>query len=287
MPSPLPTKFLINQDFKFKILVNAEDKTFTLPFIDQSPGYNCVVNWGDTTTDTITAYNDEEIAHTYTNAGTYIISIIGVCSAFYFSGGFEALKLIEIISWGDVHLKLLKLAHAYNLISLPKNEYGRLREVTSFAATFSHCYGLIELPDGLLANNHIATNFSYCFDDCNLLTTLPKHLFNGCISGVDFNHCFLDCAELLMVPEELFKSSPLALDFNNCFASCTSLTAIPAELFLYNTIVEDFWSCFDSDSALTGNAPTLWLRDPEPDGSGCFYGCTNLANYATIPTAWK
>jgi len=41
-------------------------------------------------------------------------------------------------------------------------------------------------------------------------------------------------------------------------------------------------------SLLIGNAPTLWLRDPEPTNhSNCFYNCTNLDNYASIPNDWK
>jgi len=38
---------------------------------------------------------------------------------------------------------------------------------------------------------------------------------------------------------------------------------------------------------LDGNAPTLWLLDPEPIGTGCFTNCTNLDNYASIPNDWK
>jgi hypothetical protein len=36
-----------------------------------------------------------------------------------------------------------------------------------------------------------------------------------------------------------------------------------------------------------GAAPTLWLLSPTPTGTGCFNGCTNLSNYASIPAGWK
>jgi len=31
----------------------------------------------------------------------------------------------------------------------------------------------------------------------------------------------------------------------------------------------------------------LWLLDPEPTGTTCFFNCTNLDNYGDIPADWK
>ena len=52
-----------------------------LPF-SNSGTYNCVVDWGDGSTDTITSWNQAETLHTYTTAGEYTVEITGPCPGF-------------------------------------------------------------------------------------------------------------------------------------------------------------------------------------------------------------
>ena len=66
--------------------------------------YNFVVNWGDGNTDTITAWNQAEVTHTYTTAGTYTISIDGECKGFRFNNTGDKLKILSVTSWGDFEL---------------------------------------------------------------------------------------------------------------------------------------------------------------------------------------
>jgi surface protein len=66
--------------------------------------YNFIVDWGDGNTDTITAWNQAEVTHTYTTAGTYIISIDGVCKGFRFNNTGDRLKILSVTSWGDFEL---------------------------------------------------------------------------------------------------------------------------------------------------------------------------------------
>lgn len=66
--------------------------------------YNFVVNWGDGNTDTITAWNQAEVTHTYATAGTYTITIDGVCKGFRFNNTGDVLKILSVTSWGDFEL---------------------------------------------------------------------------------------------------------------------------------------------------------------------------------------
>lgn len=67
--------------------------------------YNFQVDWGDGTTDTITAWNQPEVLHTYVSPGTYTVKIIGVFTKIGFSGASQDnLKLLSILSWGKVNL---------------------------------------------------------------------------------------------------------------------------------------------------------------------------------------
>jgi len=79
--------------------------------LSASGTYDFVVSWGDGREDTITAYNQEEITHTYRFGGKYKITISGVCEGFGFSYDSISLtsigdraKLLDVSQWGAVKL---------------------------------------------------------------------------------------------------------------------------------------------------------------------------------------
>lgn len=72
-----------------------------LPLIN-SASYDFTVNWGDGTSDIITAWDQPEVTHTYPSAGLYTISITGNPVLFYFFGATDRLKITNISSFGGV-----------------------------------------------------------------------------------------------------------------------------------------------------------------------------------------
>jgi surface protein len=62
--------------------------------------YNFVVDWGDTTTNTITTWNQIEVTHTYPSAGTYIVKISGNLNGWRFNNGGDKLKILNVLNWG-------------------------------------------------------------------------------------------------------------------------------------------------------------------------------------------
>ena len=67
--------------------------------------YNFTVDWGDGTTDTITAYDQAEATHTYAAPGTYTVTITGQIEGFGFaSTGEDSSKLVDVVQWGPVRL---------------------------------------------------------------------------------------------------------------------------------------------------------------------------------------
>ena len=75
-------------------------KTFVLPLAnDGSIDFN--VDWGDGNEDNITAYNDAEVTHVYSATGTYTIKIAGTIRGWYFNGGGDKAKILNISQWGD------------------------------------------------------------------------------------------------------------------------------------------------------------------------------------------
>jgi hypothetical protein len=58
--------------------------SITLPLYDGGI-YNFVVEWGDGLSDTITAFDQAEVLHSYAEDGEYTVTITGQCEGFNFS----------------------------------------------------------------------------------------------------------------------------------------------------------------------------------------------------------
>ena len=82
----------------------SNDDQFTLPLISSFNGVTAEVDWGDGSTDTITAYNQSEVTHTYASAGTYTIKISNALRGFRFNSGGDRLKLLNISNWGVLEI---------------------------------------------------------------------------------------------------------------------------------------------------------------------------------------
>ena len=78
---------------------------FTLPLIT-STGLDCVVDWGDGTTDNITSHTAPEVTHTYPSGGTYTIAISGDILGWRFNDGGDRFKMGEIQKWGVLNISV-------------------------------------------------------------------------------------------------------------------------------------------------------------------------------------
>ena len=277
--------------------------------------YNASIDWGDGTITTITAYDSPGRNHTYTTAGTYIVKITGLFETIRFFSYSRGLAIKKILSFGDVGWKSLFLAftECSNLTTLP-SEKAKFEDVTSFSTAFGFCTGLTSIPSGLFDSCINVTSFDNTFSNCTSLTSIPSGLFDNCTNVTDFSGTFFGCSSLTSIPSGLFDNCVNVTTFGNTFGFCTGLTSIPSGLFdnnvsvtifdgvfnectgltfipsgLFdnNVSVTTFAGVFYNCASLTGLAPELWLRVPEPLGTGCFVGCVNLSNYASIPVDWK
>jgi surface protein len=108
-PTPTPNPYVGTGDFKGDVRTtetstgSSGSNQFRLPL--QSNGtYNFIVDWGDTTTDTITVWNDPLTTHTYTTPGDYTVEISGICEGFRFNNTGDRKKLLNIQKWGNLRL---------------------------------------------------------------------------------------------------------------------------------------------------------------------------------------
>jgi surface protein len=115
-----------------------------LPLV-ASGNYNFSVNWGDGNTDTITAYDQAEVTHTYATGGEYTIIITGTIEGWSFNYDGDCERLTSITNIGQ-----LKLGN----------------EVAYFAG----CTNLTTI--GGVFDLTGTTNFNGMFDSCTSLTSV-------------------------------------------------------------------------------------------------------------------
>ena len=82
---------------------SSDANSVTLPLVSDGH-YNFTVNWGDDSTDTITAWDSISATHRYSTPGRYTITISGQIEGFAFQGSGDRLKLIDISQWGSLKL---------------------------------------------------------------------------------------------------------------------------------------------------------------------------------------
>jgi surface protein len=110
---------------------------FKLP-LTTSTGLNAVVDWGDSTTDTITVFNAAEVTHTYGSSGTYTISITGTLPGFRFNNTGDKLKIINISSWGVLNITTASVFMGCTNLTCSATGAPTITG-TSLASTFQSC----------------------------------------------------------------------------------------------------------------------------------------------------
>ena len=81
------------------------DNQFKLPLVSSLP-LDAKVDWGDGTTNTITAFNQAEVTHTYPSVGTYTIKITGDLSGWAFNSAGDRLKMLNVVTWGALNVSV-------------------------------------------------------------------------------------------------------------------------------------------------------------------------------------
>ena len=167
---------------------------------------------------------------------------------------------------------------------------------------FSGCTELTNIPANLFSNCTAVTDFSNIFYNCRKLTSIPSNLFSNNTEVTYFSWAFFNCSRLTSIPENLFSNNKAVIDFSNTFYNCSQLTgSIPENLFSNNTAVIKFNYTFHNCRKLTGSIPTdtdgtpIYNRSGEgkdgyavvTDYTDCFYNCTGLTDYNSIPENWK
>lgn len=170
--------------------------------------------------------------------------------------------------------------------------------------TFYACPNLYSIGPTLFQN--IAKRipgFQRTFCGCTSLTRIPMNLFANCSNATFFgstsvnanlsqqNGVFQGCTALSGIPTNLLDDMPMLTSVAYMFAQCTTLTNIPINIFDNNPNIVNakgsFYNCINVTSESPGTTQKLWERGNITAYLSCFYNCTKMYDYASIPNTWK
>ena len=134
-------------------------ETITLPLVSGGT-YNFTVKWGDGTIDTITAYNQAEVTHTYASAGTYTVTIAGTIEGWAFNNAGDKTKIQTIESYGSLVITTDQAFRGCSNLTSTATDAPTI-STTSLAYTFTNCTNF----NGAIGNWDVSgvTSFNYMF----------------------------------------------------------------------------------------------------------------------------
>ena len=141
--------------------------------------YNFDVDWGDSTSDTITSWDQAEVTHTYSSAGTYTVTITGTIIGW--ADAWNRNKLLEIQQWGDLKFTNLSNFGDCQLMDVTATDTPDLSGITSLNNFFNGCNYLVN-ANGSIGNWNVSgiTTMQSLFNNC--------HLFNQNINSWDVSN---------------------------------------------------------------------------------------------------
>ena len=130
--------------FTFDVEIPQDGNTFSLP-LDSSSTINSTVDWGDSSSDTITSFDQAESTHTYATAGTYTIKMLGTVNGWAFNNAGDRLLIRDISRWGVFNWS--KKSAFFGCAGLTVSALDRpLITTDEFYAEFAGCTALTEIP---------------------------------------------------------------------------------------------------------------------------------------------
>ena len=233
--------------FIFKITTTGSPQTFTIPCRNVGT-FNATIDWGDGgPTSSITAYNDADLAHSYTTAGQYTITITGTFPNIYFNNGGDKLLVDEVVDLGNVGWENLTAAF-----------YG-CSNMTAF--------------DGGTADTSSVTNMSQMFRICSSLTSLDVSGFDT--SSVTFmQNMFRDCTSLTSLDVSAFDTSSVT-SMAAVFRNCNSLTSLDLSGFDTSNVTNMSFMFYDC-SGLTSLDVSGLDTSSVNNMTFMFFNCSDL-----------
>ena len=223
-----------NTDMIFTIETTSTNETFTLPF-KSGYSYNTDVNWGDgSQDDTITSYNQAEATHTFSNAGTYTITLSGLAEAWSFNNtGTSKDKMKTVVQLGDLGW-------------------------TDLSGAFNGCSNLTSFSSGNTDTSNV-TDMSFMFASMSSLTSADVSSFDTS-NVINMSSMFIAVTSLTTLDLSNFDTSNVT-DMSLMFYYAVGLTSLD----LTNWDTDPLPS---SANWIFTMSATILCNDPDNGGTG-------------------
>ncbi len=172
-----PNQFVFTIDTENTSSGSSLNTQFMMPLVSGG-SYNATVNWGDGSSDTITSYNQQEVTHTYSNAGQYEISIEGTLQGWQYNNAGDKLKMLDVKQWGVLDLSTNAAFYGCTNLDASATDAPTV-STNSFVNMFRDCINF----NGAIGNWDTSTVFSLqqTFFNCS---TFNKSLNSWDVSNV-------------------------------------------------------------------------------------------------------
>ena len=218
--------------FIFKITTTTSPQTFVIPCVNIGT-FNATVDYGDGTgSQTVTAYNDSNLTHSFATAGQHTITIDGTFPNIRFYNNQESRLLVdEVVDLGDVGwVHLYRAFRDCSNLTTFNLGTGNTSNVTGMSQWFENCTSLTTLDLSSLDTSS-ATDMSYMFQHCTGLTAIDLSNFDTS-SVISMVSMFRNCTSLTSLDVSNFDTSSV-VGMQEMFRDCASLTSL--DLSNFNT----------------------------------------------------
>ena len=210
--------------FIFKITTTTSPQTFVIPCIN-SGTFNATVDYGDGTgSQTVTAYNDSNLTHSFATAGQHTVTIDGTFPNIrFFDNAASREALDEVVDLGDVGW-------------------------VTFYRAFRDCTNLTTFNGGT-ADASSVTDMAYMFLGCNSLTALDVSNFDTS-SVTNMSYMFYGCNSLTALDVNSFDTSSVT-NMQSMFQYCSSLISLNIKHFDISSVTNGTGFLQSANNALT------------------------------------
>ena len=236
--------------FIFKITTTTSPQTFTIPCHNYGT-FNATVDYGDGTgSQTVTAYNDSNLTHSFATAGQHTITIDGTFPNIRFVNDATSAALVdEVVDLGDVGWLML-YAGFEGCTNLTSFSTGTANTANNgfLQLMFKGCASLTTL-DLTNFNTSNVTGFGNVFQGCSSLTTLDLSSFDTS-SATNTVLMFYHCPNLTTLDVSSFDTSSVT-SMQLMFYGCTNLTDLDIKHFDVSSVTNASNFLGQSNNALT------------------------------------
>jgi hypothetical protein len=192
-----------------------------------------------------------------------------------------------IIAWGDGSISnytgSAQVSHTYSSASTNILSLSGIASQILFLDPNSVLTRSLTVIQGLTN----LTSFLSTFQSSSALKSMPTNLFSNLTNVNTLRQTWYGCSAATSFPVVSTLTNVNTL-FETWYG-CSAMTNIPT-LFTNSTALVNVSYAFSGDANMKGSSVQFWNKTNFPNitvSNNCYTGCTNLSDYATIPTGWK